>query len=138
MVEPMGSVTVSKWGTETPQHPLARAAPGRERGWSCPIPEHRIQERWEHFGSVLFFSFPPGATRPTAQPDVSRRCQLLVHKCILGGVWGWGREEGRKRQKKPREKKKIQFITCNHIYKYINIYIKRKKKVFICKKMELF
>lgn len=67
-------------------------------------------------GSVLFFSFSPGATHPTAYLNVSRQCQLLVHKCILG--------KKRKRKKKFK-KKNFQFITCNHIYKYINIYIKK-------------
>lgn len=58
-------------------------------------------------GSVLFFSFSPGDTHPTAYPNVSRRCQLLVHKCILG--------------KKRKWKKKKRIFNLSLVTIYINI-----------------
>lgn len=85
------------------------------RGWLChtsPRPGASLTPR--NPGSILFFSFSPCDTHPTAYPNVSRRCQLLVHKCILG--------KKLKQKKKKKGKKNFQIITCNHIYKYINIY----------------
>lgn len=79
-----------------------------------PGTEHPLGLAHVNAGTVLFFSFSPRDTPPTAYPNVSRRCQLLVHKCILG-----------KKAKWKKKKKNFQFITCNHIYKYINIYIKK-------------
>lgn len=107
-------------GTGEPSAPTPRpgevgcVTPAPAMGWSCPGLEHLSPPR--NPGSILFFSFFPRDTHPTAYPNVSRQCQLLVHKCILGK---------KLTQKKKKGKKNFQFITCNHIYKYINIYIKK-------------
>lgn len=54
----------------------------RPRWMELPRPGASLTPR--NLGSILFFSFSPRDTHPTAYPNVSRRCQLLVHKCILG------------------------------------------------------
>lgn len=98
-------------------HTLARLAVSHQlqpRWMELPRPGASLTPR--NLGSILFFSFSPRDTHPMAYPNVSRQCQLLVHKCILGK---------KLKQKKKERKKNFQFITCNHIYKYINIYIKK-------------
>lgn len=101
-------------------HALARLAVPLQlwpRWMELPGPGAALTPR--NLGSILFFSFSPCDTHPTAYPNVSRRCQLLVHKCILG------KKLKQKKKNQKKRKKNFQFITCNHIYKYINIYIKK-------------
>lgn len=66
-------------------HALARLAVSHQlQGWWMELPGPGASLTPRNPGSILFFSFSPRDTHSTAYPNVSRRCQLLVHKCILG------------------------------------------------------
>lgn len=84
---------------------------------------HQLQPRWMELpgpgasltprnpGSILFFSFSPCDTHPMAYPNVSRRCQLLVDKCILG----------KKLKQKKNKKKGKKIFNLSLVTIYINI-----------------
>lgn len=63
------------------------------------LPEPGASPTSRNLESILFFSFSPRDTHPTAYPNVSRRCQLLVHKCILGKKIETEKENKKKEKK---------------------------------------
>lgn len=106
---------LGSWGTGEPSAPtpaLVRLAVSHQlRPWWMELPEPGASPTPRNLGSILFFSFSPRDTHPMAYPNVSRRCQLLVHKCILG----------KKLKQKKKQKKGKKIFNLSLVTIYINI-----------------